>query len=405
MVYDTSGDSILREYVGNPEIYGEVLGMRKILAVITLILGVGLILNEIIKGAKRIFSIIILIVLLWIGSAQALDTLKYAVCDTSLHKDEGYDSLFVDWIAWEAMDLSLTTLNSACIVDFFNDGDTLKTWAALTIGTAWATSDSERIILRTPVSEKHDGIWGTGFRVTTDSDAHLIIIEEAHVRIEGLVLYQSKAYDIIRTISMPTPSDVRISNCLLKGTGATKHGIHTTSANNMVKIKNNFFDTISGASGVAIWIYNCADVWIYNNTAYNVGGPGINVIKCPVYAKNNIVIGSGGPDFQGTFLGGDSSDYNCSGDATAPGTHSIKNKAAYDIFADTTKADPDLHLKSGSVCIDSGVDLSSDPDLPFSDDIDGDTRTGTWDIGADEYVAERVIERVKNVNVKGANIK
>jgi len=34
---------------------------------------------------------------------------------------------------------------------------------------------------------------------------------------------------------------------------------------------------------------------------------------------------------------------------------------------------------------DLGTDLSSDSTLPFSDDINGDERSGAWDIGADEY--------------------
>jgi len=42
----------------------------------------------------------------------------------------------------------------------------------------------------------------------------------------------------------------------------------------------------------------------------------------------------------------------------------------------------DFHLKAGSVLIDNGTSPSSS----FIGDIYGDTRTGTWDIGADEYV-------------------
>ncbi len=41
----------------------------------------------------------------------------------------------------------------------------------------------------------------------------------------------------------------------------------------------------------------------------------------------------------------------------------------------------DLHIKpSGNYAGNNGLDLSSD----FTDDIDGQTRSGTWDIGADE---------------------
>jgi hypothetical protein len=48
----------------------------------------------------------------------------------------------------------------------------------------------------------------------------------------------------------------------------------------------------------------------------------------------------------------------------------------------------DFHLNaSDTVAKNKGTDLSGDSYLPFSDDIDGQTRSGTWDIGADEYVA------------------
>ena len=43
----------------------------------------------------------------------------------------------------------------------------------------------------------------------------------------------------------------------------------------------------------------------------------------------------------------------------------------------------DLHLVSGSDAIDAGEDLGS----AYEIDIDGVARTGTWDIGADQFVA------------------
>jgi hypothetical protein len=51
-------------------------------------------------------------------------------------------------------------------------------------------------------------------------------------------------------------------------------------------------------------------------------------------------------------------------------------------FADTH----DYAIDGETDLIDQGTDLSSDTDIPFNDDIEGDTRSGTWDIGADEYV-------------------
>lgn len=48
----------------------------------------------------------------------------------------------------------------------------------------------------------------------------------------------------------------------------------------------------------------------------------------------------------------------------------------------------DFHLGSGdTVAKDKGTDLSSDANLPIWNDIDGDARGATWDVGADEYIA------------------
>lgn len=54
-------------------------------------------------------------------------------------------------------------------------------------------------------------------------------------------------------------------------------------------------------------------------------------------------------------------------------------------------AGDDYHLASNDAGgIDKGTDLSGDGTFAFDDDIDGDTRSGTWDIGFDEYVAAGV---------------
>ncbi|MCK5178485.1 MAG: DUF2341 domain-containing protein, partial [Candidatus Omnitrophica bacterium] len=62
------------------------------------------------------------------------------------------------------------------------------------------------------------------------------------------------------------------------------------------------------------------------------------------------------------------------------------DKVSAIIFVD--EANDDFHLASNDTgAKDLGTDLTSDANLAFSDDIDGDTRPvtpGTWDIGADE---------------------
>ena len=49
---------------------------------------------------------------------------------------------------------------------------------------------------------------------------------------------------------------------------------------------------------------------------------------------------------------------------------------------------PNLHLVKGSAAIGVGTNLTNDVYLPFTTDIDGETRpdTGDWDVGADHYI-------------------
>ncbi len=66
---------------------------------------------------------------------------------------------------------------------------------------------------------------------------------------------------------------------------------------------------------------------------------------------------------------------NCTGGNQWPPKH-LKH-----LFVSTST--PDLHLKNrGNYAANAGADLSDS----FTGDIDGDTRTDTWDIGADEAV-------------------
>jgi hypothetical protein len=63
----------------------------------------------------------------------------------------------------------------------------------------------------------------------------------------------------------------------------------------------------------------------------------------------------------------------------------LTNSIAFDTsnFTNVTAGSEDLHLVTGSDLIDAGTDLSG----TFTIDINGATRSGTWDVGPDEFVA------------------
>ncbi|TET36709.1 MAG: hypothetical protein E3J72_08100 [Planctomycetota bacterium] len=125
---------------------------------------------------------------------------------------------------------------------------------------------------------------------------------------------------------------------------------------------------------------------IYNNTCSNIRCPGagygaaIRVDGANVTFKNNYfdyAYGTGGSyEISGANC---THDYNVTSDGDGAGeAHGIGNADPADQFVNPGT---DFHLKAGADCIDAGTDLSG----TFTTDIDGQTRTGTWDIGADEY--------------------
>lgn len=200
-----------------------------------------------------------------------------------------------------------------------------------------------------------------------------------------------------------------------KGDGSANGGIRSiTSAFDGI-IKNNIFHDIGYPDGywqsAAIFTNDYSSVTMFNNIIYKVRGGGIrvyneyggtkNIYNNTVYAygrngegypgihigigtvKNNLVInslGSTGGDY--LYVGSVTTGTNGASDTTGT-PDGLDNLTASNLFVNVTAGSEDLHLKAGASAIDAGTDLGS----PYNVDIDGTTRSGTWDIGADEYVS------------------
>jgi hypothetical protein len=101
--------------------------------------------------------------------------------------------------------------------------------------------------------------------------------------------------------------------------------------------------------------------------------------------KNNLCYNNSFGDYNNvsTISTSTSSTNNLAQDTTAPAYNTYYTEKTL-TFTDTTAGSEDFHLvASDTDAIGKGADLSG----TFTTDIDGTTRTGTWDIGADEYVA------------------
>ncbi len=196
------------------------------------------------------------------------------------------------------------------------------------------------------------------------------------------------------------------------GVGYSTYGIRAAAAN--ITLEGNLiYDEVSGNNGAGIGVTDwgtTGNVKIFNNIVYSVrfgmdiqqwSGYGLSYVYnntvngCDIayqhynsqaLLKNNIAQSTTTWAYYGYFATG--SDYNISdlsdSYATTGGEHD-KSSAVVN-FVDP--AGRNFHLSpTDPYAVFAGANLAADPYLPFTTDIDGQTRRYEvpWDIGADEY--------------------
>ncbi len=262
----------------------------------------------------------------------------------------------------------------------------------------WTTSSSNYLHIFTPylptqvgTSQRHTGTWtSSGYRLEVSNDTPFFLYEN-YIYIEGLQIRQTNMTSgYLPAISFELSATVHhaIAYCILRGDPATaaprNHGIYVTHGGGTARIWNNVVYDFQGPNARGIYCEdNSYTNYVYNNTIVDCT-EGLDSNSRTAFTFNNVAQGCGA-GFPGIYSY--ASDYNLSDLAgDAPGANS-KNSTTVSFV--NAGAD-DFHLAAGDIgARDSGTDLSGDPNLPFSDDIDGDARpyNGIWDMGADEYVA------------------
>lgn len=188
--------------------------------------------------------------------------------------------------------------------------------------------------------------------------------------------------------------EVTVRDCYIRCDGS----YNTTYGNNQIGIHGGtdatgnryFINTVvevfsvagyTGLKGIRTVKHGSGNSYVYNCTVYGCeegvrDGYGDLVVI-------NTVAQNCGVCFGGSFAPG--SGFNASSDATAPGINTKPNTAV--AFLNT--AGRDFHLvESDTGARGAGTDLAADPRYAFSTDIDGQTRTAPWDIGADQHVTQ-----------------
>jgi hypothetical protein len=303
-----------------------------------------------------------------------------------------YDSLF-DWEVGEQGDLT-GVRDEISVAKCRSTSGTADSTALVIDG--WTTSATQYIKIWTDPSEshRHDGIPDTGYRFTAGAFwAEIFAVKEDYVRIDGLSFYCSSSYSAILTWG--GAGVLYISNSLFFHINANAyyHLLHffemaQPADGAVLKIWNNIFYSSTGRAAIYARAFQVGTgTCILNNTCVSCGKTGqwggITFWGTgTVDLYNNLVqpgeYGSWDYYFEGVTV---NSSNNISGDTSSPNS-TFREKTV--VFKDANNKD--FHLDTTDT--EAKNNGASDPGSGlFSDDIDGQSRTGSWDIGADEYVA------------------
>jgi hypothetical protein len=268
-------------------------------------------------------------------------------------------------------------------------GDTTDT-AAVDIPATWVTDATHYLRIYAPylssevaVSQRHAGVWNYSAYRLVVSTADNIILNANDVTLEGLQVMTASSDNAINIWA--TAANHRITQCLIVGGdqsgGSWNLGLEEESGHGagIVYAWNNIFYDFIGSNGACLETANSSvTTYFYSNTIYHCD-TGIKG-GSPIVMMDTLCQGTVGGASYINFIAS-TSDYNIADKGSAPGSHSTTNAGVQ--FVSTSAKN--FHLAAAdTVARGTGADLSADPVLPFTIDIDGQTRTSPWDVGADQ---------------------
>ncbi len=244
-------------------------------------------------------------------------------------------------------------------------------------------------------SQRHRGKWTTSayrIELPIDSTLEAILTTAQNVWVEGLqIKIRDSVYQNIAGISFEQTAGLgQASKNIIWGSFSTSlmanYGIYviymSPYGSTTTKIWNNIVYGIRQGTSVnnhGIYVTGGTQGYIYNNTVYGNyrgitsqqwGESGESIL-----IKNNICNGND-VDYYAPYGSGAfdvNSSNNISEDTTSPNS-SFRNRTV--TFVSTTAGSEDFHLAgSDTAARDQGMNLSGDPYLAFSDDIDGEARS------------------------------
>lgn len=281
-----------------------------------------------------------------------------------------YDSL-QDAITGLAKDLD--TANEQMIIHLRATGGTADTTAASADGFTTSVTDYYTIQVD-PADRANTGIYSTDhYRIELSSSAsNALDILDNHVRVYGLQLKPDTGMGL-RVANVDAGSAIYLSHLIVQGNASSNHGINSVDADSTIYIWDTLVYNITQNFRSAYIIEN-GTTNIYNSTAvdsyYGYRETGGTLALYMALASDCT------DDYNGTIDG----DHNASTNADAPGTnaHNVTRGVEFEF----------VNYAGDNFNIDASFDGTTDASGGLvTDGIRGNARSGTFDIGMDEYGA------------------
>lgn len=279
----------------------------------------------------------------------------------------------------------------------------------------YTTNSDYYVYIYVDSEARHDGTAGSGYRLIPTSSGHCITVTEDYTYFEGLevkspglgasnecfrlaanettikqcIIWTESAtadMDGIYAGITPTTINVTVDNCIIYG--FARAGIHaqpfTTGRTQTWTVRN-------------CTIRDCGSSGEDRSGAVNIdrdGGSSVTFTVSNTIGMDTYVDYEDFSVADEAVYGDYAGDYNISSDTTSPGANSLDDRTStadgspgagdWVIFTNLTGGSEDYHLQN--VAENDAIDAGTDTAMP-TDDIDWETRTGTWDVGADEFVS------------------
>ena len=276
------------------------------------------------------------------------------------------------------------------IIECYNQADTTE---VDTVGQTWVTSADYYVWIK--AMESHGGKYSTSsYRMEPTGGSECFDFDSdhspGHIWITGIIMNVTGATSNALSMGAGVGSGwMKIEKCILIGDSENLHGYVCSENDIDLYIWNSVIYGFTATGSIGIrhnvgydsYIYNCVIDDCYNGIDPSAGSERLKntrITNCTTVAASEYIHSD--------------SDYNLTDESTTIpsnwGANSIDGNDTPTIsYVDSDNANlllRDYHIESGDSGIGAGTSLSSDLDIPFSDDIDGTTRS-SWDIGADEY--------------------